>query len=310
MTKRLLTTSLATAMCLLGASRAAQAGTVTFSFDTMASGPSLANPSGDTLDNSIIQTYMRTMLGCAACVNVTGFASVDHAYTGDGHVVGGASGATSAPSKTLGTTDGAALGASTNGANDNFLKNYSPNTWFQIEFIGITVQSFSFDYEIFPDGTCTNITSTAGPAVNCGTSNSNLPDMTFSTNLAAVAQYWQAKTPGTSGGSTYVESPCTDTSSTTTGLNCTASTGTAGSYLGHELTPQLMGSYSLASAPAGLTTFKFTDWPATIGIDNLNITFTNNGGGSGQSAVPEPATMFLVGTGLVAAYRRRRKLLA
>src|SRR3954471_9998302 len=105
MTKRLLTTSLAAAICLLGTARVAHAGTVTYSFDTVASGASLANPAGDTLDNSILQTYMRTLLtaNCATCsMTVGGNASVDHGYTGDGHVVGGASGATGVTSKTLG----------------------------------------------------------------------------------------------------------------------------------------------------------------------------------------------------------------
>jgi len=297
MTKRLLTTSLAAAICLLGAAPVAHAGTVTYSFDTMAVGTSLANPAGNTLDNGIIQTYMRTLLtaNCATCsMTVGGNASVDQGYTGDGHVVGGASGATSVTPKTLGTTDGAALGASTNGANDNFIKNLSPNTSFSFAFTGLTIQSVSFDYEIFPDGSCTNITSGAGPAINCGTSNANLPDMTFSTNLGQIFHYYAVTPTGT-----YVESPCTDTDVNTIGINCTASTGTAGTYAGHELTPQLIGTTALLNLN-GATTLTFTDWPATIGIDNLKVNFTAN-------PVPEPASMLLLGTGLAMAARRRMK---
>ena len=55
----------------------------TFDFNSLADGAS----------NTSVQTYMRTVLGCASCVTVTN--SVAEAnYTGDGHVVGPNTGST------------------------------------------------------------------------------------------------------------------------------------------------------------------------------------------------------------------------
>jgi hypothetical protein len=49
----------------------------------------------------------------------------------------------------------------------------------------------------------------------------------------------------------------------------------------------------------GATTLTFTDWPATIAIDNLTVTYS-----------PEPASIVLLGTlcaGVVWSLRRRTK---
>jgi hypothetical protein len=49
---------------------------------------------------------------------------------------------------------------------------------------------------------------------------------------------------------------------------------------------------------------EFVDWPVTIGVDNLDIGTTPP---RDLQAVPEPASMLLMATGLGEMIRRRRK---
>lgn len=72
----------------------------------------------------------------------------------------------------------------------------------------------------------------------------------------------------------------------------------------YETSPQLLlnGNNKVTyTSNTGFTTIWFQDWPATIGIDNLTITTGNT------PAVPEPASVFLVGSGLLAVVRRKLK---
>jgi hypothetical protein len=66
-----------------------------------------------------------------------------------------------------------------------------------------------------------------------------------------------------------------------------------------EQAPQLPPTVYSSGALNGATALTFADWPATIGIDDLSITFHT-------PTVPEPGTMLLVGTGALAMFRRRR----
>jgi hypothetical protein len=75
--------------------------------------------------------------------------------------------------------------------------------------------------------------------------------------------------------------------------------GTDGTYLhslfsgpnAPELVAQLLGSASFLF-PQGVTTLEFIDWPARIGIDNLQI---NAGPAQPATAAPEPASLALWG---------------
>jgi len=268
------------AVFFLAVGTSAQATSILFTFDSASSGPSLAAGSNSTT----IGSYMDAVLGCPSCVTVNG-AIADHTYTGEGHVVGPGSGGTSL---TLGNSNNQSSSTSSSTfdptsptnvlANDNFLANTSDSSsqissQFTISFTGLHISSVSFDYEIFPDG-----------------SQNQPPDFIFTAfNGASSTVVWTkyGVAPGTSG--TNAHSPASGSSST-------------------EGSKQVIGTWSGSFSPS-LTELEFTDWPATIGIDNLQITYTSccTGGGPPE-LVPEPASIPLLGTGLLLGWAMRRKL--
>ena len=210
MTKRLLTIPLAMALSLFAAN-SALAGTVTLTFDF--------NSLGSGASSTAIKTYMQSVLGGYGTVtSVSAGAVADKTYNGDGHVVG--PGTSSVTSVTLGTSDGSTQHLT---SYDTFIRNVAGQSAFSFSFSGLSITGVSFDYEIFPDGSCTSLTSTGCGGSAVGGIYPNQPDFKFTTNLGDVFQYY-GKTPGTTGGSTYVESPCTDTSSSTTAANCSSTT--------------------------------------------------------------------------------------
>jgi hypothetical protein len=228
-----------------------RADTVPFDFN------SLANGAG----NSNVQSYMNGILGAGRSVVVAG-SQASNAYTGDGHVVGPGNGSTSL---TLATSDGTTQHLSTK---DTFIDNVSSSTEISMTFSGLKIYGVSFDYEIFPDGTCAT-------GVGCG---SNFPDFTFYADGT-----WVFNTLGVTPGNTgapYTHSP-------------------ASGSIGTEHAPQFLGQSGTWTFPNGVTKLEFVDWPATIGIDNLNITTTT----------PEPATMTLIGVGMLGLASVRRRLI-
>ena len=227
-----------------------------FSFDD----GSLANGSS----NSAIQSYMNSKLGSAGSVAVTG-AVASNSYNGDGHVVGPGSGSTSL---TLGTSDGSTSHLSTK---DLFITNIAnSSTEIKMVFTGLSILSVSFDYEIFPDGTCPT-------GSNCG---SNWPDFSFDADGNIILHTLSVK-------------PASGSHSPASGSTHT------------EQAPQFIGQYS-TTFTTGVSTLEFLDWPATIGIDNLVITYGPPGG---STPTPEPVSFALAGTGLIGIYflGRRKK---
>lgn len=239
----------------------ADAASVTFGYG------SLANNATDAQ----IQSYMNTELGSNGSVIVTG-AVGSNDYNADGHVTGPVSRFT-VNSYTLANLDPA--------GNGTFIENNSSGNPaandILMSFSGLTVASVSFDLEIFPDGSCTSLSGN-----NCGGHNNpNLPDLTLLANGSQVAQ-WDALVPGSSGNSHGI-----DASSYTHSPNS--------GWYSAEPAPQLLGSSGVWTLPANTTTLDFQDWPATIAINDLAITFNNN---DPPPAAPEPGTFALLGTAL------------
>ena len=195
-------------------------------------------------------------------------------------------------SRTLGTSEGnggVASGITCTGANpctganlDGWIRNSSTQSSFYFDFSNsFIIDSVSFDYEIFPDASCQVLNSTSCGGAPTGGIYPSQPDFTFSTDLGTVFH-------------TYATTPVGNTHSPVSGA-------------GTELTPQFapVNTGSLVFNVAGANKLTFADWPATIGIDNLVITWHTPP--VGGSAVPEPATLLLLGSGLVGTLRARAR---
>ena len=205
----------------------------TFSFDT------LANNAG----NAAVQTYMQSVISGTL---VTG-SGASRDYTGDGHVIG----------PTLGP--------------DSFIRNVGTNH-FTFDFgSAFHIYSISFDWEIFPDGTCFNGPGSTAATRACaaaGASNANWPDFNLFVDHSSSALFTRVAT----------------------------ATGTNPNY------PQGIGVSGVINLADGHF-LDFVDWPATIAIDNLVIE------GCRDTAtvkclprqVPEPSTLPLIGLALAIA---------
>jgi len=278
---------LAVSIFVLGAAASAYADTYTFTFNSNSvaslSPGSMASPSSSLSAANAIAAYMTAELlanGCVGCsVKVTGGVA-DTTYNGEGYVVGPVNSDHVVTPVTLGNTNGATGNNATPGATDTFIANTDNNSnstssEISMVFTGLLITGVSFDYEIFPDGTCSSLRS-------CGYNDANLPDFEFTAgtkgNDTAVTAF------GTNG-IQYGVVPGNGDGNQTHSINSGRfSSETAPQYIG------VSGPLTLNNA----TDLNFIDWPATIGIDNLKITYTPT------DPVPEPSTVGLILTvGLV-----------
>jgi hypothetical protein len=266
------------------------AATFTFSFNPLSSGA----------NSSAIATYMDGVLGCTGCVTVTG-AVADRTYTGEGFVVG-----PNGKPATLGTTDGATSNSPsstscptsvTTSCADTFISNTADNSSFVSSEMSIvfslpggdTISNVSFDYEIFPDGTCPTLS-------NCGTNHGNLGDFTFTTGTDAnptqvFETFAVAPSSATSGNPANTGGDGTSTKDGNTTISA----------------PQFIGTTGVLTVNK-VSELNFVDWPATIGVDNLTITTVPP---DRQPPVPEPSSVVLLATAslgaLAAMHRKFRK---
>jgi len=277
------------------------AGTVTKTFTF--------NGIGNNASSYAIQTYMASVLSSAsgftkanssnALVGVNGALGQQGSgsYTGDDHVVGPKISGTPRP-LTLGDTEGGTYtGTPTlSGSTDGFLKNCthidtvthsttsntgcyvasgsdasSPDIFLNfanVKYQGhaIEIASFSFDFEIFPDGTCTADTSSAcGGSRDADGHRPNLPDLEIWSGDNATGTYFE----------TYF------------GVTPSGTKKYSVAMPGGETAPQFLGTSGTFNVASNLhlTSLDFMDWPETIGIDNLVITFRT---------VPEPASIAIL----------------
>jgi hypothetical protein len=257
----------------------AVAGTVNLSFDTVADGANTVTVQG-YLDGQA--AGLGTTVKITDDAGTSGIAS--RMYTGDNHVVGPVGTNGKVTPITLGTTDGAkgvntdvpragaAQDQSYAGTNDTFL--YTSNGTYLTLTFGAPVTLVSFDWEIFPDASCTKL------GTNCGTNNANLADFKFSVNNGAPTQtFGIAPSAGW-----FPNSFC---GSDVTYPNCPA-TGRGNRA---ETAPQLIGTYT--TPINGVTSLTFADWPAAIGIDNVKVSRP-----SPPSQVPLPGALTMVAAGM------------
>lgn len=256
-------------LLFLALAAVASAGSVTFDFNSLSPGATTTQ----------IANYMTAVLqaaGCTGCttatVTVTG-AAADQNYNGEGYVVG-----PGGKSLTLGTSNNATSNSSTtvNSTYDTFIANTNDSSTqisneITIKFSGFTINgSVGFDYEIFPDGSCT--------ALPCG---SNTPDFEFDTS---------GSNPVTSFGTNGIQYGVTPSSSGSDGSSTKGPNGTI-------VAPQYIGTWS--GSLSGVNELDFIDWPATIGVDNLTVSW--------NTPVPDPSSVLLLGT-VVAGIALRKKL--
>lgn len=297
---------------------------VTFDFNNLGNGASATT----------VTTYIQGVLSAAGFGNVgsvkmTGGVGQmgSNAYAGDFHTVGclssssgcvgNANGPSGSPSgvwpltlrnteKSLTpNTDQTKWDTSTADDTDGFIKNCtgtgdaggctanSSDIFF--DFTGLTyggksanIGKMSFDFQIFPDGSCTDDTAAACGGVGGPGGYNNLPDLELwtgdtTTNSGVGTQLhapWFGVAPGTGG--TYTHSPNSGISGT-------------------ELAPQILstsGSIDVGMIGSSIQTVDFVDWPATIGVDNLYITYHT----------PESSSFVMLGFGLLGlAWFARRK---
>jgi len=273
-------------LLFFGMAAVASATSVTFNFNSLGAGAT----------NTQISTYMDGVLataGCTGCsVTVTG-AVTDTSYNGEGNVVGpggvsltlgSSTGATSNSSQTPSSTLNTFL-ATTNNSSQQV------STQINMQFSGFTLNgAASFDYEIFPNGSCTQLTASACGGNPVNGIYPNQPDFEFEAGSSSSVS------PVTSFGTNGVQYGVTPSATGSDGSSTAAPNGA------NNQNPQYIGAWS--GSLSNDSQLDFVDWPATIGVDNITVSWTTTGG---TSPVPDPSSVLLFGT-VVAGIALRKKI--
>lgn len=206
------------------------------------------NGVGQAASPTAISAYMTSVLQSSGYTNasVTATGAIGTAtYAGEGHVWGDSLGTSNgATFSNQNTTSAAAKTTITPNGTDGFLINNNfgdfglpTSSKIVLQFNNFVVDSISYDWEIFPDITCPDSTTSA-----CTTT----PDISLWANGKLVS------------GSSFSADR----------RNLVANPD----VLGRVYAPQDMGTISTALKLNGASLLEFRDWPAEIGIDNLKIT--------------------------------------
>jgi hypothetical protein len=226
-------------------------------------------------DSAAIEAYAQRIAGERGTVSVSG-AVASTGNAGDDRVVGrvtqreNGTGTTQAMAMvspmTLGTTERGAY----QGNSDTYLRT-GPSGQITFQF-SVPIFSIAFDYEIFPDATC----SRDGEPCSA----SSMPELSLVADGVTVFQALGVL-PGTSG---------------------TPSQSPASGPDGTESASQLLAESHTWSFPGGVKQLDFVAWPVSVGIDNvqLGLNRTTAEASQSSSAVPEPRTLALVAIGIVA----------
>lgn len=297
-----------------------QAADIMFNFSTLAADGGANNTAaGDTYSSSYlssqdadVQTYMDSQLtahnsGWGVTVSgalpsgAAGGTVNDAGYTADGNVTC-ATGTSAAncvggptPEATLSTIDDMPMLLS-NGEYPNSSCNNTPDdcnitmAFSSSNSTPVQTTSLSFDFEIFPNINC--------QSPSCGTS--NLPDFTFELVNGNGTLEDEVKITATGVNTCSVSEVNTAFGTPTVTINSASSSTDNDST---TTDPQCTGSISYASFSGAVTnpTLEFVDWPATIGVTDINWGL--------PGSVPEPVSALIFGTGLVGLelFRRRRQ---
>lgn len=250
------------------------------------------NDIADGASNGTVQSKLQAVLNAKApgmTVIVTGAVGAA-SYTGDDHVVGPLS---------SGIATFLILGDTDNGVKhalpwDSYLVNSTANSNDRITMLfNRKIYSASFDFEIFPDGTCPDGGVTSGSTPCANTSAASWPDFSFRAGTAASTTqvfYIDGIDPSNLG-STVVPAGVTIVAPSLIYRESPVSDGVSG----WELAPQILGLSGTWYFPNGVTKLEFVDWPRLIGIDNFRVTL-----------VPEPGSLALLAAGLIGLSLRRR----